>query len=111
MARPSDPDDNDRDDKRDDKHLKPHPEQPIADRPEVGPVGMQIIKAKAPPKSSKEGEGEMTRVLLTGDNRTVAHEAYIPTADFGFRIFFEGQHYEQIGEHADSGARIYGPTR
>lgn len=56
-------------------------------------------------------EGETTRVMLTDDNRVVLTERYIPTAEFGFRIFVDGQHFEQIGEVADSGARVYAPTR
>ena len=55
--------------------------------------------------------GETTRVLLTGDNRTVITEAYVPTDEFGFRINVDGQFYEHVGEAADSGTWIFAPTR
>ena len=74
-------------------------EQPIAGKP--GP------RLKVTPLT----EGETTRVLLTGDDRTVSHEAYVPTAEYGFRIFVDGQHFEQIGVAADSGTTIFAPTR
>lgn len=82
----------------------PHAEPPIAAPPRRGPQPL--------PKGEVEAtEAEQTRVMLTGDDRTVLTERYIPTAEFGFRIFVDGQHFEQIGEVPDSGARVFAPTR
>jgi hypothetical protein len=82
-----------------------HVEPPIADeRPRRGPQ-------PTPHDEVKATEVPQTRVLLTGDDRTVVTEAYIPTAEYGFRIFVNGQPFEQIGVAADSGTTIFAPTR
>jgi hypothetical protein len=57
-------------------------------------------------------EVETTRVLITGDDRTVVTEHYVPTTEFGFRIYIEGKgHFEHVGEAVDSGTWIFAPTR
>jgi hypothetical protein len=57
-------------------------------------------------------EVETTRVLITGDDRTVVTEHYVPTTEFGFRIYIEGKgHFEHVAEAADSGTWIFAPTR
>lgn len=85
----------------------PEPEHDL--KPE--PQEKQEKTLRAPRLEVTPLEGETTRVMLTDDNRVVLTERYIPTADFGFRIFVDGQHYEQIGVVPDSGARVYAPTR
>jgi hypothetical protein len=67
--------------------------------------------APAPRITVEPQTGEQTRVLLTGDDRTVVTEDYVLTAEYGFRIFVRGQHFEQIGVAADSGTTIFAPTR
>jgi hypothetical protein len=82
-----------------------HAELPIVDeRPRRGPQ-------PTPHDEVKATEVPQTRVMLTGDDRIVVTEAYIPTAEYGFRIFVNGQHFEQIGVAADSGNTIFAPTR
>jgi hypothetical protein len=54
--------------------------------------------------------GETTRVLLTGDDRSVLTERYVPTTDNMFRIFADGQHFEHVAE-GEGGVWIYAPTR
>lgn len=52
-----------------------------------------------------------TRVLLTGDDRTVLTEAYVPTTDDMFRIYVEGAgHFEHVAD-GEGGVWIYAPTR
>lgn len=70
-----------------------------------------LAAAKARPKVTPLEEGTTTRVLLTGDNRTVVTEAYVPTDEFGFRIKVNDQWFEHVGEAADSGTWIFAPTR
>jgi hypothetical protein len=106
---------------RDAAHPEPHPKPDHPDRIRDGvPHPEHPIEGVPPPRGPRptplEGrpvtrEGETTRVLLTGDDRTVVTEAYIPTADYGFRIIVNGQPFEQVGEAADSGTRIFAPTR
>lgn len=55
-------------------------------------------------------EGE-TRVLLTGDNRSVVTEAWVPNEAFGFRINIDGQFFEHVADAVDSGTWIFAPTR
>lgn len=84
----------------------PEPEQlPVEDEKRLEPP---VARPKAAPLPK---EVEQTRVLLTGDNRTVVTEAYVPTAEYGFRIKVNNQWFEHIGEAADSGTWIYAPTR
>lgn len=94
----------DRDRDRDD----PEVELPIAGGPVKRPKGSEYPVEDPIPTPQT---GEQTRVLLTGDDRTVLTERYIPTEGFGFRIFVDGQHWEHVDTNADSGAWIFAPTR
>lgn len=64
-----------------------------------------------PPPAPVPQEGDLTRVLLTSDDRNVLTEEWIPTAEFGFRINVRGQFFEHVSEN-DSGATwVFAPTR
>lgn len=69
-----------------------------------------LVPARAP-RSEPPPSGEQTRVLLTGDNRNVVTEEWIPTAEFGFRICVKGQFFEHVADAVDSGTWIFAPTR
>jgi len=84
----------------------PEPEQLPADEKRLEPPTTSRPKAAPLPQ-----EVEQTRVLLTGDNRTVVSEEYVPTSEFGFRIQVNGQWWEHVADAADSGTWIFAPTR
>lgn len=67
--------------------------------------------APPPTPTPTPTEEPQTRVLLTGDDRNVVTEEWIPTAAFGFRINVRGQFFEHVGEAVDSGTWIFAPTR
>ena len=80
--------------------------------PADAPSPKKKIPADPDVKDDKEvPPEETTRVLLTGDNRTVVTEDWVPTAAYGFRIYLHGQWWEHISEAVDSGTWIFAPTR
>jgi hypothetical protein len=97
------------------KNDEPEPEQlPVEDEKRLDhPFVAAKLRPKATPAEGEPTlqEGETTRVLLTGDDRTVLTEAYVPTTPNMFRINVNGQFFEHVGEAADSGTWIYAPTR
>lgn len=125
--RPSDPEPEHPDRIRDNERPE-RPEQLPSDRPERHPRPEQLpsddprrpgahpdnplpAEKPKPKREAKTEASDPVRVILTGDDRHVYTEAYVPAADYGFRISIEGQHFEQIGESVESGARVFAPTR
>ena len=94
----------DRDRDRDD----PEVELPIAGGPVKRPKGTEYpVEDPVPTPQTVE----TTRVLLTGDDRTVLTEAYVPTTADMFRIHVEGAgHFEHVAD-GEGGVWIYAPTR
>ena len=93
---------------------EPKPEQlPADDEKRLDhPIAAAKLRPKVTPVDEVGAqEVPTTRVLLTGDDRTVVTEHYVPTVEYGFRINVNGVWFEQVGIHADSGATIYAPTR
>jgi len=68
--------------------------------------------ATCPPLPGQTAVGDPVRVLLTGDNRIVLHEAYIPEEAFGFRISVNGQFFEHVDDSPEGAHTwIFAPTR
>lgn len=86
----------------DDRHDRPSHPIAVGDRPKPTPHNVPTQQDDPVPT---------TRVMLTGDDRNVLHEAWVPTDAYGFRIFVDDQPYEQIGVSPESGTTIFAPTR
>lgn len=88
---------------------EPQNDEPRNDEP--GPSVQKVLKpTEYDAPTPTPTEVPTTRVLLTGDNRTVLTERYVPTTDNMFRIYVDGQHYEHV-EVGEGGVWIYAPTR